>query len=168
MKRLLILFVAFFAILSTASAKDKDEDMYNYELEAAVGNFGLQAGWNVVKVWSKGKRERLTRENSKRNAVHGIIFKGFPGYDGNTGVKAIVPEGYEAHKDFFDEFFSSGKYNQFVQLSNDGLISAGDVIKIDKREYKVGMIVMVNTTALRAYLAENGVAKDLDFLFKDN
>ena len=83
------MLVVLFITTVPSFARDKDEDMYNYELESAVGNFSLQAGWNVAKVWNYGKREFLTKENAMRNAVHGIIFKGYQGYDGNTGVKAL-------------------------------------------------------------------------------
>ena len=168
MKQILIMLVVLFITTVPSFARDKDEDMYNYELESAVGNFSLQAGWNVAKVWNYGKREFLTKQNAMRNAVHGIILKGYPGYGGNTGVKALCPEGYEQHREFFDEFFGSGKYRQFVQLSNNGLLTADDVIKYDKKRYKVGMIVMVNTAALRAYLEQNNISKGLDFLFRDN
>lgn len=168
MKYFLTLLLGLLFLATPSNARDKDEEMYNYELEGASGSFQLQAGWNVVKVWSIGKRESLTKENCMRNAIHGIMFKGFPGYNGNSGIKALVPEGYEAHKDFFDDFFESGKFKQFVQLTNNGMLQAGDVISLEKKRYKIGMIVMVNTNALREYLEQANIAKGLDFLFKDN
>lgn len=141
---------------------------YHYEIQSYDGSVAADANFSIVKVWSYGKREKLTRRECAKNAVHGIIFKGYGAASMRSedrGFKALCPEGYEAHEDYFDDFFSSGDYWQYVQESSNGELMATDVIKIARREYKVGMIVMVNTEALRKRLEKDGIIKKLDFLF---
>lgn len=149
-------------------AKD-DEDKYKYELDSFDGSVAAKEGYCIVKVWNYGKKERLTRDNCMRNAIHGILFKGYMA-TGNRmadkGKKPLVPEGYDAHKKYFDDFFESGDYLQYVQLTNNGQLNAGDVIKIDKKRYKVGMVVLINYNALRDRLEKDKIIKSLDFLFK--
>lgn len=65
---------------------------------------------------------------------------------------------------FFDNFFD-GKYLQYVQLSNNGMRDAGDVIKLKNNRYKIATIVMINLSALRKFLENEQIIKPLDFLF---
>lgn len=160
---LILLFTASFVSLE-ASAKD-DDPGYNYELEN-VKNTSSQAGYVTFKVWSYGRREKLTRDICMRNAVHGIIFKGLDSSITGTAGKlpALCPEGYDAHAAYFDGFFHSD-YLQFVQLSSKGGMSPGDVIQISKKEYKVGMTVKINVNALRTRLETDGVCKSVKSIF---
>lgn len=167
MKQLLFVLSLLLALPLTAWAAD-GEDTYRYELESYEGNVPVQAGSCMVKVWSYGKKEKVTRRECMKNAVHGILFKGYAKADARSadhGRKALVPDGYEAHKKYFKDFFNSGDYLQYVQLTNNGQLTAGDVIKIAKKEYKVGMVVIVNYEALRKRLEKDGVIKALDYLF---
>jgi hypothetical protein len=54
---------------------------------------------------------------------------------------------------------------QYVQVTNNGNLAAGDVVKIDKKRYKVGMVVVVNVNGLRKYLEDEKIIEPLDFLF---
>lgn len=144
----------------------KDEDVeYKYELEFA-STTNSQAGYVTFKVWSYGRREKLTRDICMRNAVHGLIFKGLD--SSSTGLNgkepAMCPEGYQAHAEYFDDFFR-GDYLQFVQISSKGAIAAGDVIQIAKKEYKVGMTVKVNKEALRKRLEADGICESVHSIF---
>ena len=67
----------------------------------------------------------------------------------------------EEKADFFKPFFADGgKYMKFVSITNDGAVAAEDRMKIGK-EYKVGVVVVVNVTALRKDLEEAGIVKAL-------
>jgi hypothetical protein len=64
-------------------------------------------------------------------------------------------------EDFFKTFFQDGgKYQKFVSLTNNGAIGPGDRIKIGK-EYKIGVVVSVNSAELRKDLEAAGVLKGL-------
>ena len=150
------------------AGKGGDDDIYRYEIESFDGRVSSQTGSCVVKVWSYGKKENVTRNVCMKNAVHGVLFKGYAATSGRSadkGREALVPEGYAAHEAYFDEFFDSGDYLQYVQLTNNGQLTAGDVIKVSKREYKIGMVVTIDYDALRKRLEKDKIVKPLDFLF---
>ncbi|MDR2814570.1 MAG: hypothetical protein LBB79_07975 [Prevotellaceae bacterium] len=139
---------------------DTDTKQWRYELEA-VG-VGVQ-GTYQVKVWSYSKDAGVAIEQAKKNAVHGIIFKGFAGIRGVPSQKPLVstPSADSERKDFFEPFFADGGgYMKFVNLSNNGAIAPGDRIKIGK-EYKIGVVVLVNVAALRKELENAGIVKKL-------
>lgn len=160
---LLCFMMLGFALIVNAQARKKaenDTEEWRYELEA-VGT-GVQ-GTYVVKVWSYSKKPAVAIEQAKKNAVHGIIFKGFTGKQGVPGQKALTNNVnlVEEKADFFEPFFKDGgKYMKFVSVSGDGAVDAGDRMKVGK-EYKVGVIVAVNVAALRKDLEDAGVIKGL-------
>ena len=139
---------------------DKDTQVWRYEMEAeGVGRQGTY----LVKVWSYSKSKNAAIEQVKKNAVHGAIFKGFPGKDGVPGRKALVtsPNVEEEKADYFNEFFAdNGKYMKFVSLSGDGGISPGDRVHV-AREYKIGIVVTINADALRQELEQAGIIREL-------
>ena len=139
---------------------DKDTKIWRYEIEAV--QTGVQ-GTYLIKVWSYSKKPDVAIEQAKKNAVHGILFKGFAAKQGIPGQKALCSDQSveEQHKSFFNDFFSNGgRYMQFVNLSTDGAVAAEDRMKIGK-EYKVGVLVSVNVTALRKYLEDEKIIKSL-------
>lgn len=163
MKKVILYLLLLLAAPITVMAGDVDEDLYKYEIEAVNGS-SVTPGFIQIKVWSYGKKKALTNNYCMRNAVHGVLFKGVMGNGVNAGVQALVPEGYEAHEKFFDDFFD-GKYLQFVQLANNGMRDAGDVVTLKKNRYKFGTTVTINLKALRTYLEGQNIIKPLDFLF---
>ena len=54
---------------------DEQTLKFRYEIEAYAT--GIQGSYQV-KIWSFAKDANIAIEQSKKNAVHGIIFKGFP------------------------------------------------------------------------------------------
>jgi hypothetical protein len=139
---------------------NKDTEAWRYEIEAV--QTGIQ-GTYLIKVWSYSKKPNVAIEQAKKNAVHGIIFKGFAGTSTVPGQKPLSSNvNLEQEKsDFFKPFFDEGgKYLKFVSLSNDGAVAAEDRMKIGK-EYKIGVIVSVNVSGLRKDLEAAGIIKSL-------
>ena len=167
MKLRLFIFMlcACFSLSLYAQKKKKGEEevQYKYELEASR-DLARSNKYCIVKVWSYGKKEDDTRMMCMRNAVHGMIFKGYAGSGADKGRRPLCPEGYDAHKEYFDNFFK-GDYMQYVQLTNNGAIAPGDMIKVAKKEYKVGMLVTVNIDELRRRLENDNVIKKLGSIF---
>ncbi len=156
------LFLCFTINLNAQAKKkaDKDTEIWRYEIEAV--QTGTQ-GTYLIKVWSYSKKPDVAIEQAKKNAVHGIIFKGFAGTSTVPGQKALTSNAnLEVEKeDFFKPFFADGgKYMKFVNVSNDGAIAAQDRMKIGK-EYKVGVVVSVSVAALRKDLEDAGIVKSL-------
>lgn len=167
MKKHILLIIAMlsFSIAMNAQAgkkADKDTEEWRYEIEC-VGT-GAQ-GTYLVKVWSFSKNPDVAMEQAKKNAVHGIIFKGFAGGgQGCTSQKPLAsnPNVEQEKEEFFKDFFADGgKYMKFVSVSNNGAIGAGDRLKISKKEYKIGVVVSVQKDALRKDLEAAGIIKGL-------
>ncbi len=165
LKKISLLLVIIIGIVTVTNAQakrkaDKDTETWRYEIE--VVQTGTQ-GTYLIKVWSYSKKPDVAIEQAKKNAVHGIIFKGFTGKSTVPGQKALATNvNLEEEKaDFFKPFFDDGgKYMKFVSLSNDGAVAAEDRMKVGK-EYKVGVIVSVNVSALRKDLEDAGIIKSL-------
>jgi len=142
----------------------KDTKEWRYEIKC-IGE-GKQ-GTYALKVYSYSKKPKVAIEAAKRNAVHGIIFKGIAA--GKCRTKPALsrnPNLENEKKDFFDDFFADGgKYTKFVTVSTDGRIESGDVTKISKKEYKIGVNVSVNITLLRKDLEAAGIIEGLGSRF---
>lgn len=168
-KNITILFITIFAFSLNTNAqkrknkKTKDTHEWRYELDC-MGT-GKQ-GTYLIKVWSYSKKPRLAIEKAKRNAVHGVIFKGFAA--GKQGCKSQKPLARNSNlenekKSFFTGFFKDGgKYMKFVTASNDGAVAAGDRLKVSKKMYKIGIVISVNKDELRKELENAGIIKSLD------
>ncbi|MFB9077940.1 hypothetical protein ACFFLS_04640 [Flavobacterium procerum] len=157
----LLLFIAVSTISNAQQRKaNKDTEAWRYEIEAV--QTGTQ-GTYLIKVWSYSKKPEVATEQSKKNAIHGVIFKGFAGKSGVPGQSPLTNNSNleEEKADFFKSFFSDGgKYMKYVSLSNDGAVAAEDRMKIGK-EYKIGVIVSVNVAELRKELENAGIIKSL-------
>lgn len=156
-----------FGISLSADAKERVVP-FNYELSVVQEGNAATSGHKIFKVWSFGKKGDLTQEICMRNAIHGLLFRGLIAEDmGSQGsVAALVPDGYASHKDYFDAFFSSGDFLQFIQPASKGAQQAGDVVKM-KKEYRVGLLVQVNLSALRKRLEKDGIIKGVRSLFRN-
>lgn len=163
---LVLLFIAFAIISLNAQARkkaNKDTDKWRYEIECVgVG----KPGTNLLKVWSYSKKPHIAIEQAKKNAVHGIIFKGFAkGANACFAQKALVKDinVSDTKESFFKDFFDmkNGKFLRFVQISEEAGISNRDVLKL-KKEYKVGLVVLVDRDALRKYLEEEKIIRGLN------
>jgi len=164
-KYLFILAFVWFAVPVT-EAKDKVEDIsFNYELTREECPVPRDNNYVIFKVYSYGKKALLTAEAGKRNAIHGILFKGLPATDRQGRIPALMgTTPYDAHKEYFDRFFSGTEFLQFVQETNKGF---HEEIKISGKEYKVGIIVKVNINSLRKHLEADGVLTNVfDMMFQ--
>ncbi len=166
MKKKLIIYVALaFAMLLSSCATQKklnaDTQQFRYEIECA-GN-GAQ-GTYLVKVWTYSKSPKISATQCGKNAVHGVIFKGFAGEQGCVAQRALVanPGAEIEHKDYFKLFFddSQGEYMKYVTLTS----APREIVKVG-REYKVGVVVTVQKDALRKTLESVGIVRGLSHGF---
>lgn len=165
LKKIILMFIMITScsiVLHSQAKKKANKDTENWRYEIEVVQTGTQ-GTYLIKVWSYSKKPDVAIEQAKKNAVHGVIFKGFTGKPGIAGQLALTNNvNLENEKaDFFEPFFADGgKYMKFVSTANDGAVAAEDRMKIGK-EYKVGVIVSVNVSALRKDLEAAGIIKSL-------
>lgn len=157
---LLLLACALGVSAGTKKKAEKDTNHFRYELECA-GN--AAQGMYLVKVWSYSRKAAVAAEQCKKNAVHGIIFKGYSGANGCVAQRPLAANpGVEAeYADFFDAFFKDGgEYQKYVSTVS----GTQEVLKVGK-EYKVGVVVSVSKDALRKALEAAGVVKSLNYGF---
>jgi hypothetical protein len=151
----IMLGLSIFVNAQTKTTASKDTENFLYEIEGvAVGTQGTY----MIKVWTYSKKPSVSINQTKRNAVHGIIFKGFMGKQGLPGQKPLATPAVEKEKKaFFDEFFvEGGNFNRYVTGAGDGDLAAGDIMKVGK-QYKIGVVVSVAYSSLKKALEDAGV-----------
>jgi len=159
-KLILLSFLVCGLLFFQSCSSSKPATSYNYEL--SCNGVGVE-GVYLVKCYSYGSTFEKARQNVKKDAVHGVLFKGV---SANSIKKCkaqpkICNVTYAENKEWFDNFFSSGEYLQYVTLSNDGNVSSSDRIKI-KGGYKVGFTVSVKSDELRKRMEKEGFAKKMN------
>ena len=157
-----IFSLSCYAQTNKKAKADKDTKKWRYEVQCAgVGNQGTK----LIKVFSYSKKASIAVEQSKKNAIHAMIFQGFNG-NSSTGCptqKPLTnnPSLEQEQAAFFDEFFADGgKYLKFVVITGDGAIAPEDRMKVGK-EYKIGVVVSVMYDLLRKDLENAGIIKSL-------
>lgn len=173
MKQMIKLFAVLMLAavgINTASAQakkkaDEQTNQWRYEVEL-VGQRstrGSQGLVHVLVVWSYSKKPIVAEEQSKKNAIHALLYKGCPGNEAKRlgEIPALLqdPTIEMTHAEFLKNFFADGgDYMRFVSVTNSG---QADIHKL-KNEYKVGLTVVVNTPMLRKYLEAKKIIMPLN------
>lgn len=137
-------------------AKGYNKEQYEIEI-AEIG----QPGELVVKVWYYSKKANVNESVFRKCAINGIMFKGLNDSGRIKGRKPLVVDGYENHKDYFDNFFKNGEYQKYARISMDGYVEQDSLVKIGKT-YKIGKIVIISFNELRAKLESDKIIKGLN------
>lgn len=150
------LFVVVGASAASRKLKNSETEKFQYEIEG-VSN-GAQ-GTYLVRVWSYSGKTKLDVEISKKNAVHGVIFKGYAGTKDVRPQRPLIaaPGAEVEHADYFNLFFKDGgEYNKYVTIT----AGSQQVVKVGK-QYHIGVVVSVSKDALRKALEQAGVLRSL-------
>ena len=163
MKKLLLSVLTVFVALSCAftaqaGAKkkaDKQTQVFRYDIEyVKTAGTGIVA----VKVASYSKKPGIALNQCPKNAVHGVIFKGYAGNGTSMAALCKDPGAETAHPDYFKAFFAEGgEYNKYVSSVDT---ANSEFLKAFK-EYKVSQVVYVNKAALSKALESAGIIKGL-------
>ena len=135
---------------------DKDTKQFRYEIEC--GGNAIQ-GTYLVKVWTYSKSKNVAENQCRKNAVHGVIFKGFGGSQGCVSQRpmANTPGVETQFEEYFKSFFAEGGEFQKYASVMEG---TREVTKVGE-EYKVGVVVSVRKDDLRKALEAAGVIRGL-------
>lgn len=134
---------------------DKDTQGFRYDIEYVKSSGD---GMVAVKVASYAKKAAVAQNQCAKNAVHGVIFKGFAGAGASQSALAKDPGAEANHPDFFKMFFAEGgEYMKYVTKVDTG---SAEFVKVGK-EYKVSQVVYVNKAALRKALEAAGIIRGL-------
>lgn len=162
MRKLILLFTCMCLCCLTAFADKKkkaDEDSFKFRYDIEYSKTAAD-GLLMVKVWSYSKKADIALEQCRKNAVHGVLFKGYAASTSTASQKPLVKDAsIESTKaDYFQAFFAdNGPYMRYVSAVIDGTT---EVRKVGK-EYKIGVVVTVNKDMLRKHLEEAGIIKGL-------
>lgn len=155
-----LLLIGWLVPLLATAEVDPGKKELQFDYEASCAGIGTQ-GTYLVKISTYGKKVKEAKTKSKKSAVHAVLFKGISGNASCQGQKPICNVSYEEKKEWFDKFFESGEYLQYVSFSNDGYVDASDMVKVSRRRYKVGVTVVIQKDALRKLMEKQGFAKSL-------
>lgn len=156
----LILVLACCCLVATAGNRkqqkaNNDTESFRYDLEYVKSG---GSGVVNVKVWSYSKKSEVALEQNRKNAVHGVLFKGHSGSGAvfNPIVKSATA--LSEHAEFFEAFFADGgDYQRYVEGTVPG---STESIKQGK-EYKVGAVIRVRTNELRKHLEQANIIRGL-------
>ncbi len=162
MKKLLLVLclLACTGMIAYAGSKkkqeqaDADTQSFRYELEY-IKSAGT--GLANVKVWNYSKNPNIAIEQTKKNAVHGVLFKGYSGAGATQPPIVRDAAALSNNAEFFKAFFrEGGDYMRYVT----NVVGSPEVTKVGK-EYKIGQTIQVNTAQLRKNLEQAGIVRGL-------
>lgn len=161
----LVLLAFITAIPLNAQSKRKkrkaDEATMSWRYETVCEKTGGSRSGRLIRVTSYVADPVISIEQSKKNAIHAIIFTGITG-NGPCDYKSPLsknPSVYDENLEFFKNFFKSGGvYAKYANLPTGRPERA---IKMSKKEYKVETIVSVNESLLRKDLEKANIIKSL-------
>ena len=152
----MIIFACTAAYADKKEKLNEDTNSFRYDIEYCKSSDGFL----LVKVWSYSKSANLALEQARKNAVHGVIFRGFVSTnhdDASIPPLAKDPMIEATHADFFETFFDD-ETGSYMRYAPSIIESSKQVVKFGK-EYKAGVVVTVNHNMLRKHLEEAGIIK---------
>jgi hypothetical protein len=158
-----IFFFYLVSVLVFGCSRNKIDiytNVWRYSIEST---FTSKSGSKAFKIWSYSPNVEYGLELAKRNAVHGVIFKGIPGSPDKRveGQMALLRSSSAESQNlaYFNNFFANGgPYLKFVSQGSD---DAPEIVRVSKKELKIGIVVVVNSELLRKQLEEDGIIRKL-------
>lgn len=150
MKKFTCILCSLFVFCISLMAKG---GMPQYDI---IGAGSGSEGTLLVKVYVYAKK--VSDEDLKRAAIHGVVFRGCVGNQSGARQPAMAPASSEAdYATFCEEFFAvNGPCQSYAAIVNGSY----DQVKTAKG-YKFGAIVQVDKTALRKELERAGLVRSL-------
>ncbi len=158
MKKIFTLMAAVLCVISIGAQQRKADTQtaqWRYEIQPTIGQ--AANGSALVRVWSYSKNSTIATTQAGKNAVHGIIFKGYPTVGTIVGREPLLadPMAEEVFADYFKKFFAEGgAYQRYVSYANNGI--PDQTMKVGK-EYKIAVTVIVMVDQLRERLEADGI-----------
>ncbi|HJD94152.1 MAG TPA: hypothetical protein K8W07_04125 [Bacteroides togonis] len=144
-------------LLAIVSLSVFSSEPFEYQIVGAGS--GTQGNY-LVKVFVISKKNKPDVDLLKKCAVHGVLFKGFSDQQSRMSQKPLAGSALseQEHSDFFVPFFQDGgAYSNYVDL----VVAQYDIVKMAKKEYRIGATFSVAKEQLRKDLEKAGVIKGL-------
>lgn len=150
-------FYLSFILLVLVAVSGFSAEPVEYQI---VGSGSGTQGNYLVKVYVISKKNKPDLAVLKRCAVHGVLFKGFSDQNSRINQKPLAGSALaeQEHSDFFVPFFQEGgAYLNYVDL----VTPQYDIVKMAKKQYRIGATFTVSKEQLRKDLEKAGVIKGL-------
>lgn len=118
-------------------------------------------GHYLVKVYVYSKKNRPDPELLKKCAVHGVLFKGFTSQESRVSQKPLAKSAIveQQNAEFFDLFFQDGgAYSKYADIVTTNY----EVVKVAKKQYRIGVTLSVSEAQLRSDLEKAGILRGLN------
>ncbi|MBR6508586.1 MAG: hypothetical protein IKT19_03575, partial [Paludibacteraceae bacterium] len=161
MRKILTLLAVVLCIFGASAQQkkaDKQTAQWRYEIQPVVGE--AAQGTALVRIWTYSKSNKVAISQAAKNAVHAIMFKGYPASNDGTrivGREPLIadPAIEEKKAEYFEDFFKEGgAYQRYVSFVNNGV--PDQILKVNK-EYKIGITVVIMIDQLRERLEQDGI-----------
>ena len=151
----------FYSILASAALMCCTPAKLVFAYDHKCGATGAK-GTVVVKVFTEVNKAQEAIDVSGRMAVHAVLFKGLVCTDGSSqSTSKMAKFNYEEKPEFFENFFASGKFKEFV-LNTNSVINSEDRIKQPNGKLKIGVSVQIAYENLKKYMVSQGMSDDLN------
>ncbi|MBE6249234.1 MAG: hypothetical protein E7106_08300 [Prevotella sp.] len=154
---ILVCFLLGCTVSSEIQAK-KDVESLIYSIQC--GGSGTQ-GYYIVEVTTYAKKvSQINQDLVCRCAVHGVLFKGFPGSNGCMSQRPLAGSALveQQHQEFFGPFFQDGGgYVSYASMVDGSLKT-----QKEGKKFKVKATVSVAKDQLRKDMEKAGVIKGLN------
>ena len=96
--------IPFDSVGSKAEKRKADTETVEWRYELEMMNVG-SAGSKQIKVWSYSKFPETAQEQAKKNAIHGVCFRGVGGGGRTAGLDPLVSASAEKEYEAFSRNF---------------------------------------------------------------
>lgn len=150
--------ISFFLITAQAAKKYKFFLQDAYQIEHVQGS---SEDNTIMKVWATASNAKKAVEKAKQDAVAAVIF-------GGSFVDPIVThrEIFDNERDYFEAFFTSGEYLNYVHEVNSAFPTGENNIQTPEGR-RVGIMLIVDKTALRKKLEEDGLVLKMSNILRN-
>ena len=153
MKKLGVLLLFVFIVISSCSPRKQILGSYNYETSCLGSDFD---GTQVLRSFGTGKYKIDAIENGKIRALRDIIFKGIRSGKEDCQLRPLIVEvqAQEKYEEYFNNFFKkNGDYTRFVSTSQTPILKKtfkGE--RTNELDVAYQVVVKVNINELKEYL----------------
>lgn len=152
LKTLVVWLFALLVLVPAVAFADGDEPRYDIQ-SAGSGTYGT----TLVKVYVYSKKGKVSDNELKRAAVHGVLFRGVEGRPSQPPLAGSAAAEKEK-ADYFNAFFGEeGMYLNYASVLSESY----ERIKMKKGGYKIGAVVQVSKNKLRQELERAGAIRGL-------
>lgn len=143
-----------------------DERTRTWQYESICAESGGTESSYLIQITSYVPDLRLALEQSKRDAIHAVLFKGISGNNLGCTTKdpLITDSKYEDNSKYFKDFFFNSSQYQKYATAPTGSAEMSETYKVkQKKNFKVTFIISVNVDELRKKLEFDQIIESFGF-----